>query len=434
MLRAKRAILLVVFSSMGAFFFGGVSTYLMSSDIAREAYRNLQLFTKVYEIVKKLYVEEPKDEALVRGAIRGMLDSLDPHSVYMTKEEFTEMQSDTRGQFGGLGIEISKRDGALTVISPIEGTPAYKAGIKSGDMIVTIEKQPTEKMSVIDAVKLMRGKPGDLVNIQVRRENVDRLIDFSIRRAIINVASVTSKEVEGFPVIKMKQFLERSGDDMRKALKKFSAEKPIKGLVLDLRNNPGGLLQQAVEVSDAFLKDGLIVSTRGRDPGQVDNKYAAGPGTEPDYPIVVLINGGSASASEIVAGALQDHKRAHILGTQSFGKGSVQNVIQLKDGGGIKLTVALYYTPSNRTIQGLGITPDEVVQQPDEPVDVRIREKDLPGHLVGKEEHKAEEVLKKETSDKGMPKSKELQGLEKEDFQLAKAIEYLKKVSETQKK
>ncbi|MBN8554629.1 MAG: S41 family peptidase [Deltaproteobacteria bacterium] len=425
----KRGLFVIISLSIISFFSGGVWTYLFSEDASREAYKNFGLFTKVYDIVKKNYVEEPKDDNLVQGSIRGMLESLDPHSVYMTKEEFAEMQADTRGQFGGLGIEIAKKNGMLTVISPIEDTPAFQAGIKAGDIIAKIMDQPTDKLSIFDAVKLMRGKPGTTVEIWIRREGVDKLLNFKVKRAVISVKSVTSKVVDGFGVVKIKQFLEHSADEMQKALKQLSKEAPLKGLVLDLRNNPGGLLQQAVEVVDTFIDKGLIVYTQGRDKVQFDKKFAVAKGTEPFYPIVVLVNGGSASASEIVSGALQDHKRAHVMGTQTFGKGSVQNVIPLEDGSGIKLTVALYYLPSGRTIQGLGITPDKIVKALDE-ADALLKEKDLPGHIIGHDEKKGE--LENPAAAKSEPKkekkidTKGMTALEKEDFQLAKAIDYLK--------
>lgn len=410
--------------SVVAFLSGGVWTFLLSSDVAKDAYRNLQLFAKVYDIVKRQYVDEPKDEALVQGAIRGMLDSLDPHSAYYTKEEFAEMQTDTKGQFGGIGIEIVKRNGLLTVVAPIEDTPAFNAGIKSGDVIAKIGDQITEKMSSFDAVKVMRGKPGSAIELWIRREGVDNLIPFKIKRAIINVKSVSSRVVENIPVVKIKSFQERSGEDLRKALKELSKGKPIPGLVLDLRNDPGGLLQQAVEVADTFLEKGLIVYMQGRDKVPTDKKFAVAKGTEPNYPLVVLINGGSASASEIVAGALQDQKRATIMGTQSFGKGSVQNVMSLDDGGGIKLTVALYYTPSGRTIQGLGITPDKEVKNIQD-TDPLIRERDLPGHIVGKEEGKNDP--KKDKKAESSVALDKLTPLQKEDMQLATAIDFIKK-------
>lgn len=423
----RRSFYLVLGLSIVSFFFGGAWTILWSESNGRD-YRSLQFFAKVYDLVKKQYVEEPKDNSLVEGAIKGMLDSLDAHSQYLSKEEFTEMQADTKGQFGGLGIEIAKKNGFLTVISPIEDTPAFKAGIKSGDVIAKIGSKSTDKMSVFDAVKLMRGDPNTKIELWIKREGHDSLIKFDINRAVIKTKSVVAKEVEGFPVIKVRQFVEKSAEEVRKSLSEASKKSPIKGLILDLRNNPGGLLQQAVEIADLFVDNGLIVYTQGRDKQQTDKKFGTTKGTEPNYPIVVLINGGSASASEIVAGALQEQEpaRAVVMGTQSFGKGSVQNVIPLEDGGGIKLTVALYYTPKGRTIQGVGITPDREVQALDD-MGVMLREKDLPGHIKGKDEideEISEEQPKKKKKSTIDPKK--LTALEKEDYQLAKAIDFLK--------
>jgi carboxyl-terminal processing protease len=425
-MRLQKAFVLVIGLSLFSFFFGGTWTYLLSRDRDREVHRNLELFTNVYDLIRKKYVEEPKDDVLIQGAIKGMLDALDPHSVYMTREEFAEMQQDTRGQFGGLGIEISKKDGFLTVVSPIEDTPAFKAGIKSGDVIVKIEDTFTDKLSIMEAVKLMRGKPGTPIQISVKREGQDQLLPFTLKRAIINVKSVTSRKADGIPVVKVRQFLERSADEMKKAIREFEKDAPLNGLILDLRNNPGGLLQQAIEVSDYFLAEGLIVYTQGRDKTDVDKKFAAKDSSKPSYPLVVLINGGSASASEIVAGAFQDLGRATIVGTQSFGKGSVQNVIPLSDGSGIKLTTQLYYTPKGRTIQGLGITPDRIVE-PLDPIENMVKEKDLPGHLVGQEEHKAEELAKAKKEKAKIDRSK-LTELEKEDYQLAQAVKILREL------
>lgn len=429
-MRFRRALALVSLFSLAAFMCGGIWTFLLSTSVSADTQKELKPFTDVLDIVKRIYVHEPKDEELVSGAIKGMLEELDPHSVYLSKEEFQEMQADTRGQFGGLGIEISKKEGELIVVSPIEDTPAFRAGIKAGDVIFKIEDKFTDKMSIFDAVKLMRGAPGTKINVSIKRKDVPKLIEIDIERAIIQVKSVSFEKVDGFGVIKVKQFLEKSSAELKKALRALKKGGELKGLVLDLRNNPGGLLQQAVEVSDVFLDKGLIVYTMGRDKQQVDKKYAVSKGTEPNYPLVVLLNGGSASASEIVAGALKDHQRAHIMGIKSFGKGSVQNVIPLDNGGGLKLTVALYYTPSGRSIQGDGITPDKMVESLDgiDPGDY-VRESDLPGHIVGENEKakkkKAAEVAKKEKEKMKIDQAK-LTALEKKDFQLAKAIDYLK--------
>jgi len=434
-MKVKRAILLVFSMSMLSFFLGGTWTYLHSKDASRTVYKNLQIFAKVYDIVKRNYVEPKSDEKLVQGAIRGMLDELDPHSIYLTKEEFTEMQADTRGEFGGLGIEIAKRDRKLTVIAPIDGTPAFKAGIKSGDIIAKIEGEFTDKISVFEAVKRMRGRPGTKVTISIRREGLKTLKDITITRAIIKVKSVSYVMKEDFPVVRVRQFLERSSTEIRKVIQKITRKKPIQGMVLDLRNNPGGLLQQAVEIADLFLVDGMVVYTQGRDKRKIDKKFAVSRGTQPNYPMVVLINGGSASASEIVAGALQDHKRAHVMGTTSFGKGTVQNVIPLDDGSGIKLTVAFYYTPKGRQIQGTGIEPDQIVKPLDSGINF-LREKDLPGHIKGPNE-KPDPKDKQAKTDSKKKDSRELANLtafEKEDYQLAKAIDYLKERSKLSQK
>lgn len=428
------AVLLVLFSSL-SFLSGGFWTFLHSKDKGRDVYRSLEKFAQVYKLVKQNYVEEPTDEAMVDGAIRGMLQELDPHSVYLKVEDFKQMQADTKGEFGGLGIEISKRDGKLTVVSPIEDTPAFEAGILAGDVISKIEDEPTDSLSVIDAVNRMRGKPGEPINITIQRQGVNEPIQKRIVRAVIKVKSVSHEVKDGFGVIKLRQFVERSSTELKNAIskvkKELGNETEMKGLVLDLRNNPGGLLQQAVEVADLFLEEGLIVYTQGRDEEKIAKSYAGRRGTEPSYPIVVLINGGSASASEIVAGALQDHKRAHVIGTQSFGKGSVQHVVPLDDGSGVKLTVALYYTPNGRQIQGSGITPDERVLGPFDVLEI-TRERDLPGHIKGENEEKAAkeaEKLKKslEAEGKAVTTLEEARKLaEKGDPQLDRAIAYLK--------
>ncbi len=423
-MKSNRVFGMVVVFSLVSFLGGGAWTYLFSREKDREAYKELQIFSRVFKTVKDRYVEVPNDKTVVQGAIRGMLDSLDPHSAFFSREEFQEMQQDTKGQFGGVGIEISTKNKLLTVMTPIEGTPASEAGLKTGDIIVKINDQSTEKLSLFEAVKLMRGKPGTWVELTVRREKEEKPLVFRIKRAVINVKSVTSKAVDGVPIVKLSQFKEKTSDEMKKSVRDFAKQGEIKGLILDLRNNPGGLLSQAVDVADYFLEDGLIVYTQGREQTQMNKSYASGPGTQPNYPIVVLVNGGSASASEIVAGALQDHKRALIVGVQTFGKGSVQEVIPLEDGSGLKLTTQLYYTPSGRTIQGLGITPDVVVEALDAPSE-GVKERDLPGHLVGKEEHKSEEVRAKQKAQSAVDKAK-LTELEKEDYQLAKGIEILK--------
>jgi carboxyl-terminal processing protease len=360
------------------------------SAVPRQDYESLELFTNILSIVKKNYVEDVDTKALVNGAIVGMLSSLDPHSAYLTPENYKDLQMDTQGRFGGLGIEITIKSGVLTVVSPIEDTPAFKAGIKPGDMIFKIEDEFTKDMTLVDAVKKMRGLKGTKINISIKREGVPELIDFSLVRDTIRVQSVRNRVLEaGYGYIRLAQFQERSDRDVQKALEKLAGEKGgLKGLVLDLRNNPGGLLTQAVRVSDLFLDSGLIVYTEGRIESQKQKYFSQKNGSWLDFPIVVLVNGGSASASEIVAGALQDHKRAIILGTKTFGKGSVQTILPLDDNSALRLTTARYFTPKGRSIQALGIVPDIVVEpapaqdsNSEERRRPNIREENLPGHL-----------------------------------------------------
>ena len=361
------------------------------SAVGRQDYESLEAFSNILSIVKKNYVEDVETKSLVNGAINGMLSSLDPHSAYLTPELYKELQSDTQGRFGGLGIEITVKGGILTVVSPIEDTPAAKAGIKPGDQIFKIEEEFTKDMSLVDAVKKMRGARGTKINLTIKREGVPDLMDFTLVRDIIRVQSVRSRTLEpGYGYIRLAQFQERSDRDMQRALEKMAADKGgLKGLVLDLRNNPGGLLTQAVRVSDMFLDSGLIVYTEGRIEAQKQKYFAQKDGTWTDFPIVVLVNGGSASASEIVAGALQDHKRAVVLGTKTFGKGSVQTILPLDDNSALRLTTARYFTPNGRSIQATGIVPDITVDNastPDgkaeTPKRPGLREENLPGHLM----------------------------------------------------
>ncbi len=381
-------VLLLVGVALG-FFLAGQWVPSVSA-VPRQDYESLETFTNVLSIVKKNYVEDVKTKDLVTGAINGMLSSLDPHSAYLTPELYKELQMDTQGRFGGLGIEITVKNGVLTVVSPIEGTPAFKAGIKPGDMIFKIEDEFTKDMTLVDAVKKMRGPKGSKITISIKREGVPELIDFTLVRDTIRVQSVRSRTLEeGYGYIRLAQFQERSDRDVEKALEKLAAEKGgIKGLVLDLRNNPGGLLTQAVRVSNLFLDSGLIVYTEGRIESQKQKYFAQKEGAWMGFPMVVLVNGGSASASEIVAGALQDHKRAVVLGTKTFGKGSVQTILPLDDNSALRLTTARYFTPSGRSIQALGIVPDIVVEssppeaKAEEKKPPSVREENLPGHLL----------------------------------------------------
>lgn len=324
----------------------------------------LRTFTDVLVRVKQDYVEPVKDKTLLESAIRGMLAGLDPHSAYLDKQEYQDLQVGTRGEFGGLGIEVGMENGFVKVVAPIDDTPAAKAGIQTGDLIIRIDDKPVKGMTLSDAVTLMRGDPGTVIKLTVVRENKEKPFDVKIKRAVIKVKSVKSRILEpGFAYLRITQFQSHTGNDARAALDdlKEQSDGKLQGLVLDLRNNPGGVLNAAVEVADAFLTKGLIVYTKGR----IDSSDMSFSATPNDLiggaPMIVLVNGGSASASEIVAGALQDHKRAVIMGSKTFGKGSVQTILPLRDGSAIKLTTARYYTPNGRSIQAEGIVPDVAV-------------------------------------------------------------------------
>ena len=353
-------ILLLFCLGLGLFFSGQAKV----AAVPREDYESLETFTNILAIVRKNYVDEVNTKELMTGAINGMLNSMDPHSGYLTPELYKELQMDTQGRFGGLGIEITVRNGVLTVVSPIEDTPAFRAGIKPGDQILKIDDEFTKDMNLMQAVKKMRGLKGSKLNLSIKREGIPDLLNFSIVRDTIRVQSVRSRALEeGYGYIRLAQFQERSDRDLQKALEKLSSEKGgIKGLVLDLRNNPGGLLTQAVRVADLFLDSGMIVYTEGRLESQKQKYFARKEGSWTEFPMVVLVNGGSASASEIVAGALQDHKRAVILGTKTFGKGSVQTILPLDDNSALRLTTARYFTPKGRSIQATGIVPDIVLE------------------------------------------------------------------------
>ena len=353
------ALLLVLTLSVG----GGVAS--KGNDQAA-TYENLRLFTEVLSIVQSQYVDEVAAKDIIYSAIKGTLRGLDPHSSFLDPEMYREMQVETTGIFGGLGIEITLRDDVLTVVAPIDGTPAYRAGIQSGDRIVKIEGLTTKDMQLTDAVKRMRGKPGTKIIISIMREGFTEPKDFEIAREQIHVQSVRAVPLEpGIEYIRLRQFQEQTAQDMEAALDKFTKNDKIQGLVLDLRNNPGGLLTSAVEVSERFIETGkLVVYTEGRVRNQNMRFQANAKRVYADFPIVVLVNQGSASASEIVAGALQDHGRAVVLGTQTFGKGSVQTIIPLSDGSGLRLTTAKYFTPKGRSIHGKGVTPDIIVEVP----------------------------------------------------------------------
>ncbi len=379
------------------------------SALDKGIYKDIKTFNEVLDLVKKNYVDEVESQALIQGAINGMIKTLDPHSAFMNADMYKELEVETQGQFGGIGIEITLVKDVLTVVSPIEDTPAYNAGVKSGDQIIKIDGKSTKDITIMEAVQKMRGPKDTKVTITILRENVDKPKDFVLTRAIIQIKSVKAKTFEdNIGYIRIASFHERTADDLRKALKEVSGKlHPMKGLVLDLRNDPGGLLMQAIEVSDMFLKSGVIVSTRGRTKNMESKVYAKDNGSEITCPIVVLVNEGTASAAEIVAGALQDNGRALITGTQTFGKASVQTIIPLENGSALKLTTARYYTPKGRSIQAEGIKPDIVVkhvkrtEDNENGWDDRIREKDLKGHIKPAKEDgtKLDEVRVKEIKD-----------------------------------
>ena len=407
---------------------------------APDIYQYLKLFSDVLAIVQDNYVEKIDTKKVMYGAINGMLRELDPHSSFLRPEDFKELQIETKGKFGGLGIEITVRDNILTVVAPLEDTPADKAGILAGDQIIKIDDQPSQDLTLMEAVQKMRGPKGTKVKLTIIRKGERKPLEFELVRDIISIRSVRSRSLEpGYGYAKISSFQSGTASDLRKALDQLeSAGGPLQGLILDLRNDPGGLLDQAVEVSDEFLEEGLIVYTGGR----LDNqkmRFEAHKNAKPrNYPIVVLINSGSASASEIVAGALQDHKRAILLGEPSFGKGSVQTVIPLNDGSAIRLTTSLYYTPSGRSIQAKGIEPDILVKRElpaqqkdkDDAVDEirRIREKDLPRHMQNGKQDAAEpgKQDKQDKQDKQEDGQAETQKLLESDNQLTRALDLLK--------
>jgi len=406
----------------------GHSVFALKENEKAIPFEDLQAFTDVFSRIKSDYVEDVDDKKLLEDAIRGMLSGLDPHSSYLDNEEFGELRIGTTGQFGGLGIEVGMENGFVKVISPIDDTPASRAGIKASDLIIRLDDKPVKGLTLNEAVKLMRGKPDTDIKLTVVRDGEPKPLVFNITREIIRVKSVKKRLLEpGYGYIRITNFQSRTATDLLKSISDMQDKDGLQGLVLDLRNNPGGVLNGAVGVSDAFLEDGLIVYTEGR----IDDsslKYTATPGDILNgAPLVILVNGGSASASEIVAGAMQDHNRAIIMGFNTFGKGSVQTIQELRNGSAVKLTTARYFTPNGRSIQAEGIKPDIVlrdieVKEPEKSSST-VSEKDLSGHLSnpvnGEDEIVEEENLEDDTDESG-------EKLSETDYQLFEALNLLK--------
>jgi len=397
------------------------------SALPNSMYEDLKVFTDVIGYIQKDYVEETKSKDLIHGAIKGMLETLDPHSAFMPPNMYKEMQEETKGRFEGLGIEITVKDGILTVVSPIEDTPAFKAGIMAGDQIIKIDGDSTKNFTLMDSVKRLRGPRGSKVTITIMREGFTKPKEFTLVRDVIPVRSVRHELFEkNYGYIRISQFQEKTDGEFEKATKALEEESKgtLKGLILDLRNNPGGLLDQAVKISDRFIDSGLIVSVEGRKEDQKLKFYAHPDGHLSRYPLVVLVNGGSASGAEIVAGAIQDHGRGILVGTQTFGKGSVQTIIPLKDGSGLRLTTARYFTPNGRSIQAKGIVPDLIVKpsRPEQEKEIVVpkfpSEKDLERHLIDVEKGAAKEKEK--------AKKEEVKEKKPVDNQLERALELLK--------
>lgn len=432
MLNPKRktaANIILIFLLVGSLLFLNGSGARVEAD-TKDVYKNIEILTEVLRQIEKNYVEPQQAKDLIYGAIKGMVQSLDPHSSFMSKEEFNELMSETKGSFSGIGIEITIKDKVLTVVSPIEGTPAYLAGMKAGDKIIKVEGESTLDMSLMDAVKKIRGPEGTDIHLTVLREGAEKPLEFTITRGVIPLKSVRYFFLSpNIGYIRVSNFQGNTSEDLTKALDDMEKEGKMKGLVLDLRNNPGGLLSQAIEVSELFLDSGVIVSTKGRT-GSHDIEARAHKNSHPrNYPIIVLVNGGSASAAEIVAGALQDNKRALILGSRTFGKGSVQTILPLTDGSGLRLTTARYYTPSGKSIQSSGITPDIEISfvAPEEDSDKKkprfIREENLKGHMLLQDDAAKSKKTEKKKETENEKKAREL--LER-DNQVRQALQLLK--------
>ncbi|MGR9099036.1 MAG: S41 family peptidase [Gammaproteobacteria bacterium] len=438
MLKQKNIFILTLGFLLG-FFLSTCSSVFAELEVADDSesrveelpFEDLQTFTEIFGRIQKDYVEPVSDKKLLEDAIRGMLSGLDPHSAYLDSEQYQDLKVGTTGQFGGLGIEVTMEDGFVKVVSPIDDTPAQRAGIKAGDLIIRLDEKPVKGMTLNEAVKIMRGEPGEKITLTIVREGESAPLKITLTRDIIKVKSVKSKMLEeGYGYVRISSFQSLTGDNLKdsiEALKKESKDN-IKGLVLDLRNNPGGVLNAAVSVSDAFLESGLIVYTEGRIQDS-ELKFNATPDDLiAGAPMVVLINSGSASASEIVAGALQDHKRAIIMGEKSFGKGSVQTILPTSNGGAVKLTTARYYTPSGRSIQAEGIEPDITLarvklESLDKPEFTPVKESDLTHHLKNGDAKKSDKKSKKSAEEE------QEKLLETEDYALSEALNLLKGIN-----
>ncbi|RKZ63721.1 MAG: peptidase S41 [Gammaproteobacteria bacterium] len=420
--------------------FVGVSVSITSSVLAEKKteesvglpLNELRNFSDIFARVKTDYVEDVDDKTLLENAIRGMLSGLDPHSTYLNSDEYKELKIGTTGKFGGLGIQVGMEDGFVKVISPIDDTPAYRAGLESGDLIIRLDDKSVKGMTLNDAVKIMRGDPGTDIKLTVIREGADKPLPFTVTRDIISVKSVKSRILEpDYGYIRISNFQSKTARDLVSELSNLKKENKneLKGLVLDLRNNPGGVLSAAADVSDAFINDGKLVYTQGRIANS-DFEFNAKPGDIMNgSPVVVLINGGSASASEIVAGALQDHKRAIIMGSKSFGKGSVQTIQELRSGGAVKITTARYFTPNGRSIQGEGITPDIIldryeIKDSKDVASLRIKESDLTGSISNPT--KSQQAIKKAEAEGTKEEEEKPHIKASEDFQLFEALLLLK--------
>ncbi|HRK08594.1 MAG TPA: S41 family peptidase [Pseudobdellovibrionaceae bacterium] len=441
-LKPVLSVMFVMSVGLSGFLLGAMSSNVVLAQ-TKERYADLQLFTKVLNLVQQYYVEEVDVKKLVYGGVKGLLQELDPHTNFLPPEVYREFENETSGEFGGLGVEITIQNDVLTIISPIEDTPAWNAGIKAGDKLVEINGESTKGLSLAEAAQRMRGKRGTKVRMGIFREGFDKPREFVIERGTVKLKSVKLTDLDdGYAYVRLTSFIENSASDFEKIIKgleaKYSGD--LKGLILDLRRNPGGLLDQAVKISDLFLEEGVIVSTIGRNKKDKEVVYAKKAGTMKDFPVVVLVNEFSASASEILAGALQDHKRGLVMGQPTFGKGSVQSVVKLGDGSGLKLTVARYFTPSGRAIQAEGIRPDVIVEEVDPEAFQKAvirrqvkKEQDLGGHLLGERE----QAEKKSggtssgqsfwfTQEVGKEKKSPRDKLLGEDFQVLQAYNYLK--------